>query len=300
MENVDYVSDPEYHSTEQLLNNQLPTSNGEIVSTTVLTVSSPGDYDFTYTLDPWYYKDTCYGVDSVLCIYDVAITIYDNQEDDTLGTIYQTHIGNTAADIQRSYPMGVGTYIVTKVLTPNQDSLDAYLQRYIETQACLPSADLAWDSCDFDCGAHCYQLIVDSVLIGGDYVYLDAEGNSKTIDEVQDLIEDCLSESCNTNNTELYDECARKKRLMCMDLQPGGQYFDNLPKKFDEELKPRSTYDINDWLRNQVSNSAGGIAALFSITQTFANADEAWDYVRANWVDAYDTLLFAYHPEYCS
>jgi hypothetical protein len=302
MDSVDYVTDTAFTSTEQLLSKQTPNPNMELVSSSVLSVSAGGTYFFNYLLDTLYYRDTCDGMDPVLCIYDLEISIYDNQEEVFLYNNLITHIGNTPDTLKFHLTLDIGNYIVTKVLKPNQDSLQAYLQQYAETQDCVPVPQVPWDSCDFECGADCYHLVMDSVYVDPAMLYITTQGDTLTFNDLQDSIAACIFSACDTATISYFDECAWKRSLLAKDMSPGGQYFDNHPAMFTPDLNPVPGHIPNGWLMSKVVVlNEDSVRTMFDLNMPpFPGVDEAWTYVRQNWQESYIDVLLPFHPEYCT
>jgi RHS repeat-associated protein len=306
--------------TDDLLaGNDFTPENDGTYSEFTLAVTETSVHDFTYILGVEEYcpETGCYTTCED-CKYDLLIQVFNRSQDsvDINGVsagFAQRHYDLASGTYTFSLTLNPGTYRVTKILTLNEDNLDAIRQNFIDYQyghlleeGCVPPVDPDVLPCPADCHEACVQhYLVDGVYVddNGDVLVNQAEG--------PDLIAACQLMLCDEPATP--DPCEVKRLGLLDDMSPGGQYFDNLPSRFTIDpssglqtinagyysIMPPATYvsgDINGWLDGQSnSTTMRGVINTYA-SESFGN----WDEVRDNWDPAWAELLLSYHPEYCA
>ncbi|MBL1231536.1 MAG: hypothetical protein COA31_002345 [Flavobacteriales bacterium] len=223
-----------------------------------------------------------------------------------------------------------------------EDSIRKYYNH--EDQNCVPFSPPDSVTCDNSCESFCKEAFREFSHIdqpSGDsiFVYYDAEGNNinpatqtaYVEADYDDFVEQCITE-CNeseTATTTPANTCALKLEMMKSHMSPGGQYFDNLKTKYqdvdpadglldldangepmiNDGIAPSTfTYDINEWLEDEVATTAP--TAIFGNNPS-TSSPYTWDEIRALWyqepwatavpnADWLDDFVIAYHPEYCA
>ena len=324
--------------TSDLTTNNLLNQDGSAfnLSKTFFAVFPNQVNHFTYGLTGEVFTDEC--DNDHTCVYDLVIEVLDED-----GLAIELQNDGTPASIWASIPtqggvvktirlenlplvnlgdlkfktagMAVGSYTVHKVLTLNQDALEAYRDFYeAQYETCYPQpllTNIPCPTCDDLC-AEQYTTITEA----GHTLYLDVDGNviaetddqgailsgtQLLIDGVDALILDCQNISCDEAPV-FPNPCDLRLGALELDMSPGGQYFDNGPDQYLANYIPNPLYDDNGWLDAQL---VGSQSLLGWFNTAWANAGGTggpfadWDAVRSNWQDAMAEVLVAQHPEYC-
>lgn len=278
-----------------LLGNNHLTANGEQISTTTLTVSTTGNYDFDYSLTGATHCDECLETalpeseGCVDCKYDIDIRVLD--ENNT--SLYHYAQSNITAQSTVSFTINfttIGVYTVIKVLRLNAAAQAVYQQQYMEGQDCL-SPDPETVECP-TCSTACEENYIryDSE---SEIYYVNDEGETVTESEGLELIAACEVLACGGT---IPDACPLIWDAMLRDVSPGGQYFDNTPDAYITNVNgigvPNPMYDINLWLDE--------VMATFVTPASLDASFTTWDDVRDHWDPAYADILVEHHPERCA
>jgi RHS repeat-associated protein len=183
------------------------------------------------------------------------------------------------------------------------------------SSACITMAMPEVDPCDESCANACendyreaYYNTTSNLI---EYKYYYNNAGVRTLDPDQTnhtnyntTVNNCVSDSCSDKGQGIsrVSECDNRKNKMLQDLSPGGQYFDNTPKKYvvnnvtgvfedaDGNRVENTSYstDINVWLNSQTVSASTVTGGSYT----------TWNDVRANWDDSYALALLSSHPEY--
>ncbi|MDF1675978.1 MAG: hypothetical protein P1U44_09710 [Vicingaceae bacterium] len=353
---VDYKPAPVEITADLLSNNQYTPESS--TSTHVLTISVPNTVvNFSYSLTP---KDftKCMPNTTFKCSYILTIRVLDEEGKEVFAPISYTGYfdGTTPAvtmpiTFSTSSPhLGIGTYTVTKTLTiddvERMDYLatyEAYIREYRDDQdqTCVPFAGIDSVTCDLSCYGQCKEAFRNLLYISGEdtvYAYYDEDGDEYppyyVNDELaehpnyQGHVDDCTAE-CEEDMEAVPNLCDIKLSIMKLQMSPGGQYFDNLPSKY-QDTSPADgladldgngepiidgSYDIDGWLETAfgtdptnpsptfTQNTA--IATIISnVSTTTGVTYNTWEKIRTDWqyfeAEGLADLLVEDHPEYCA
>ena len=295
------------------------------LSNTFLVPGSNITYTFTYQLDPAQYANCLPAQD---CIYDLIIRLEDecgvviNNHDYLFEDILssdQSQIpgSNGNGEFIFAEALNTGSYTIHKILRVNPASLDQYRDLFIDQHDDIPCFTIPQPPLITTCNPTCADLCAENFVFvdnDGNTVYQDDNGNILAMVDSQGgfiqgnqgavnsvtgnngLIDQCLA-SCGETPPVVPNECQIKETLMREDLAPGGQYFDNLPERFD------ANYNINGWLEDPINgmdlqgflsilNGAGVVTTNWGWTEVRDNWDPTWPQA------AFD-VLFNRHPEFC-
>jgi hypothetical protein len=314
--------------TANLGRNNLLDADGNMTSTSAIMVAAPSStYTFSYSLSGTSSSDPCLA--ATTCLYDVEITIYDQDGNLLTGVSPNPKIYTAVSQVSPTLTFivtfpDVGSYSITKVLRPNLANLAAISANYVANQTCLtvPTLDnVTPEPCSIDCHSACIKTYFKRVTSLGDTIYVDNSGaeivsaDKETI--AWPLLDACRKVLCNLQGNSQRvppDPCQQNYKKMIDDMSPGGQYFDNLPTKYyiptgtyAQVVNPNytlysSSYPtqyINGWLSTQ-PDSVLAMAAVNNTPTTGAHAFTSWSQVRANWESDFSAALFKFHPEYCA
>lgn len=336
--NIDGKPAPVELTENLLLNNNHQNLDKEIISTSVIPVTSvtPVDYVFVYSLsdtthcpDCWEGEQTC-----IDCYYDVYISVKDEY-----GNIVKQAPPYQSVDAEFTFtailskknptltftvPLTTGTYTVTKILKLNKQKVEDYKQdlyTYLtennsQTQDCFPVPDIEPEPCD--CKSLC-----DKHFIGddgnGNTLYFNEDGNivqtNGTIPaSVQNMLNAC-KEKC--DELDEFSDCKVRLKKMKTQVSPGGQYFDN--------KAPHSGIAANsNWFDHYVAgnppfpNYSGcipsspggfwsGLVSFIGNTPSCSTSvdfsvqsNQTWQKLRDNWRECFADYLVQWHPEYCA
>lgn len=292
------------------------------------------------------------------CSYILTIRVLDEEGKEVFAPISYTGYfdGTTPAvtmpiTFSTSSPhLGIGTYTVTKTLTiddvERMDYLatyEAYIREYRDDQdqTCVPFAGIDSVTCDLSCYGQCKEAFRNLLYISGEdtvYAYYDEDGDEYppyyVNDELaehpnyQGHVDDCTAE-CEEDMEAVPNLCDIKLSIMKLHMSPGGQYFDNLPSKY-QDTSPADgladldgngepiidgSYDIDKWLEDTfgtdptnpsptfTQNTA--IATIISnVSTTTGVTYNTWEKIRTDWLyfeaEGLADLLVEDHPEYCA
>lgn len=353
---IDYKPAPVEITANLLSNNQYTPESS--TSTHVLTISVPNTVvDFSYSLTP---KDftKCMPNTTFQCSYILTIRVLDEEGKEVFAPISYTGYfdGTTPAvtmpiTFSTSSPhLGIGTYTVTKTLTIDDVERMDYLATYEDyirenraTQDCVPFAGIDSVTCDLSCEAQCEEAFRNLLYISGEdtvYAYYDDEGVEYDPYYVggvltehpnyQGHVDDCAAEcEASTNDDASPNLCDIKLSIMKLQISPGGQYFDNLPSKY-QDTSPADgladldgngepiidgSYDIDGWLEDTFGTNptspttaftqSTAIATIISnVSTTTGVTYNTWEKIRTDWLyfeaEGLADLLVEDHPEYCA
>jgi RHS repeat-associated protein len=325
---IDHQPEP-----ETVIENVLEGSN-EIIGNTmtssfdVICTADGTLYTFDYTLGSDTSCSGCFVCKD--CVYDLKIAVYDLYGNYVPGA---TIITSTCPDAVTGNPvtcnaisdgtysfsvtLPVGSFKVVKTLKLNNAALLEYETEFAEYQhenfTCPTVVPIHPSSCDFSCESICEQQHKHYDAAGNAHYYDDSGSEVSETDGLA-LIASCIADNCSQTQQPI-DECSVKLTLLSEDMSPYGQYFDNLPYKYDLDvngnLVNNASYDIDNWLETNVwanSNSSAWTNANFVGP---SGVITSWADLRTYWDDAFLTQAFAssfsgknslleFHPEYCA
>jgi RHS repeat-associated protein len=209
--------------------------------TKTFVVGVDGFYDFEYTITPEEFLDAaclpaniCYD-----CEYELEIELVDincgtvviNYSDDVWGLPLDDACNNPTnpftvdqiSDATFHAELTAGTYALRKTLKVSQNSIDYYLQNYLEENTCLLTYNDFYNQillgvdlsgCDAD---YCDLTCVGSI---GTYSEYETANPGTTQAAYDLLIANCV-ESCNAT---LDDPCNQQEAQLLSDFYPGSQY----------------------------------------------------------------------------
>ncbi len=319
-----YRADSLQASNVDLLENNNDLIGGEVVSSYVVTVlGGSRTITFDYSLDGALSCDSCRTTPQCdSCEYDVVITLKNDCGQYMLDTGGDTINPNnytfenirlaSGGDFTFSAVLPQGTYTLSKRLIVNQSYRDSLANQFRDFLLDLSNVNLHclnWDKEDLDCELDCDSLCYRSYRgtdENGDRIWYDDDDNTFQQQDpptaVQTLIDSCIA-SCDAYDSTVYiqDECELKYDMMKDHMSPHGQYFDDLPNKYqrnadgtlaldaNNDLIISATYDTTAWLVNKIGS-----------TPPSFTGESTWDDVRANWQESWaDSMVIKYHPEYC-
>jgi len=231
----------DYNGNSQ--NNQLNIEGTAKEFNQTISISSPSDLVFGYNLSIGKFTDPCLSNVCFSCVYDLSIEIRNDcgqlispvGVQNKLSGRFQVNAQSGAVEFKLDCPAGVfnqvesftianvpiGTYQVTKKLTVNEDALDYYLAKYLDStvNTCLQTeseysqeymSNTDFSACDpLDC-AGCVAALgtLESYLTAGNGTQEDYEAALKA-----------CNEPC-----EPVSYCETQKKIMLSDMRPGGQY----------------------------------------------------------------------------
>lgn len=319
--------------------NQLSEDGREWALRNTFLVSDAGsDYTFSYSLDGESFCHQCFVCKE--CKYDLYIALKDEYNNKIQLTwtgptttngayvngmsydeIYLTDITSfTAPSIGlEASNLSVGSYSIDKVLSINQQALDAYLLELEDPmlQSCysVQTVSATCDPCSTWCEAQ--HIFVDNQ---GRTVYLNENGDpvarfnpnlnppaydlgvgneASEANAVNIAVADCQA-NCNIDNGFPIDPCAFQLTMLQQDMSPDGQYFDHLPNQLlADGISTNPNYDQNGWLDNATVGSQSLFDWFMSIGGITCNSCSNWDDVRAQWQSSWADVLVQQHPEYC-
>lgn len=304
-------------------NNEISVSN-ELVSSQLITVGSPSQYDFNYVINPSQFCRNCDDNYQFCrdCKYDVEISIRDedgillsNLNIITSSPVVATNAnpilfsGVAQGNVSFSVFLPPGVYMLNKVLKVNQAALDAAVQEFIDEQKldpkCLDVKKIVPESCENDCHAPCVERYTYYNSETGLMEYYDDDGNPITQAAADILIADCEA-FCNNPvfPVEPGGYCGLKLQALKRDFSPGGQYFSNSVVQFTNDpvqgIIESPTYAAHkyDYLTTNLSTQSSGLFSTFSTISGVTIS--SWQDVETNWQDVFADHLVVYHPEYCA
>ena len=354
---VDYKPEPIQITANLLSNNQYTPESS--TSTHVLTISVPNTVvDFSYSLTPKDFNVECMPEPTFQCSYILTIRVLDEEGKEvfTSPISYTGYFDGTTPAVtmpitfSTSSPhLGIGTYTVIKTLTIDDVKRMDYLATYEdyiredEDQNCVPFAGIDSVTCDLSCYGQCKEAFRNLLYISGEdtvYAYYDEDGDEYppyyVNDELaehpnyQGHVDDCTAEcETSTNDDASPNLCDIKLSIMKLQISPGGQYFDDLPFKYQDtspvdgladldgngEPIIDGSYDIDGWLETAFGTDptnpttaftqSTAIATIISnVSTTTGVTYNTWEKIRTDWLyfeaEGLADLLVEDHPEYCA
>jgi photosystem II stability/assembly factor-like uncharacterized protein len=257
--------------------NTVNLSGNSIEFNSQLLVAYGADHIFTYSLAVDTMADSCLR-NSVCfsCVYDLQLRVYDDCGVDLLAAkygyaVHNRHVGHFTVDSlnklvftdsclgQTTFSsldtlyLKTGNYTVSKLLTVNQDAVDYYVNKYLDTtfNSCyqdlsdFKSAALAGvdtSGCRIDC-----QTCLDNL---GDRDAFVAEGKG-TYAQYDALADEC-QEPCKEKS-----DCYIRYLQLVADMSPGGQYADYMDNTgaFDPSAFPLSVFNTSNQLPKNMAGS---------------------------------------------
>lgn len=335
---LEYRENPQTLTANLLGNNHLSQSQA-MVSQTTITVSSPGDFVFNYSLTNACYDDNCTlpatAEGCTDCVYDLVILVTNTDGDSIdLGIISglysyrQSNISSLSTVTFTSTFSNVGVYTVSKTLMMHsgvrQTLYDSYIanQRAVEEAyeadpgtnpaPCVLKPVITPEPCTFDCHTICedqYHFTDDE----GDYWVKDDGTITRDSAIGNPLIRTCEANLCYHQQPK-EDPCAIKYEQMLQDMSPGGQYFDNRPAIYtvnpsdptgEQITNPdyystiTPSYSSGD-INDWLTSNSVPLSAINDYPTTGTHSYTNWDEVRDNWNSAWAAVLINYHPEKCA
>jgi RHS repeat-associated protein len=288
-----------------------------ITATSTHFVTTAGTHSFYYTVATPSYayclpEDWCFD-----CVYDLTISVKDECGNELVADSLATQtVGamDTVCDsisfvldpTPLDLDLTVGTYVISKKLRVNQESLDYYTDLFLANSPCILPLDsfIAEEMSRIDT-LECYGGCEECLGRLGDYT--DHSDTSKVYDPNYDyLTEDQYNEAVEKCNKlcEVKTPCDILFEQMKTDVSPGGQY-----------AKYESDYTITDdfSLLNGMGSGYLGSYTEVSLYHSFNNDTSFIDigsntYLPANleveefvqnWQTSWAEDLVTYHPEYC-
>ncbi len=265
--------------------NIINTDNKTMIAEHQFVVTSDNtEYTFDYSINPETLQNILCNGDKVYLdgIYDIEITLKHvesctsvalENHSGTIGTLLNQgtvdlQFNNTNITRQIKRILGIGTYIITKKVTVNEQAAIAYADKLMQ-DTCRSK----WDA-----------ILLDE-LSRVDTLNCYKSCTTCAIPPVQSPVCDTVYCKPNPNRCDLI------RSMLQADLSPGGQYGQfvrNANGTIDASAYPLSIFNPANLLPVQQINLSLFGSAITSIS----------DLVN-NWKPAYAELLLPMHPEYC-
>ncbi|MDQ3112235.1 MAG: hypothetical protein M3R17_20310, partial [Bacteroidota bacterium] len=281
---VDHQPAAQTYQVNALLGNNYQEGQATVSRTNIMCSATGTVYTFDYELGSDTTCSNCFICKS--CAYDLEISIIDQYGNFVQNAIIITNTctpavtGNpvhcnaiSSGHYKFSVTLPIGSFQVVKTLRISNATLLQYEAEFIayqhENLTCPEVVPIQPASCNFSCASICEQQYKQYDANGDPHYYNDAgEGVNSTIGDA--LIATCIANNCSQQVQGPIDQCSVLSTLMQIDMSPNGQYFDNLPYKYEldgnSNLINSLTYNIDAWLTANVwanSNSAAWTNANF-------------------------------------
>lgn len=342
--NVDYQPSAVTIKADLMTNNYLSANSS--TTTHVLTLGSSSNVTFDYTLTAKDFTKAC--LDSFMissinpfnCKYTLEIKVLDEDGNDLVSPVISYPTASAIASATESFTLssiGPGTFTVVKTLRVDEIKADEYADDFEQAilddkeninQDCVPYNPPADVSCNSSCTELCEaafkETYYDEASQQNVTIYYDQEGNTGDqngdydINDYNTFVNNC-KDACNEADELALDICALKLETMKGHMSPGGQYFDNLPSKYQDNNSDgiadldangnpiiSTSYDKNDWLKTTFgSNPYTATYPNSSLPGTIITSSYTdWDDVRDDWEylvgEGILNELVKEHPEYCA
>lgn len=307
-------------TADEMLNINLLSNNRQLdaslESSYTILVNTDGVHTFDYLLQPQFFQDSCMTNRCYDCAYDLSITItasddcnftpvtitkknFDfNTPIDELCNSVQIAWGNTSntGDNHRQ-SLKVGTYVISKKLTLNQDILEKYLDNYLKSN-CVKTVE---DFIRID-PTQC----MDEEIIHADQICSECKNTDKAtfkdlhpnmtsaeIDRAFALYQSRCRASCQSECDGLYQQ-------LLGDVSPAGQYGIKFENNHYVSL-PSGVLQPNYRHPNTLPylNDKGELDLLSINGMTFRPEQLTFDDFIRNWKPSWGHNFVKYHPEYC-
>lgn len=292
-----------------------------------LLLSIPSNVVLTYNINPAAYQNSCVVNTCYDCLYNISINIKDkcglttytfNQSNYTLVSGFNTDcsIGSPNTPINQSTTftnLPAGEYIITKSLSIPRDSINAYADRFLVNNTCVPNPTTLTNvftaalenNCNVDCATCVTQLGSQSTFLTTYITRIQGLGITPTASDTiiaNNMHAEAIIEC--KNKCEEENDCTRFRIILEGDMSPGGQYaaynYDSINFVYSA-TDPTSIFYGSSPVYKSVSytnelNQPDSIVVEDS--KIAIHQLSIADFIE-NWKETWAKNLIAKHPEYC-